>query len=286
MKSAAAGQDVDPSDSLSEPLPHVMEIAAAGDVVLDVTFEYSKQTLRSAKKAASLPRPEPMTAGTSLKPRARVAYRVSSSILKKQSNYFSNLLGDTRFEEARAVHEALAKLSLRNLKPAQADVKDLPWITILDGDEATRSAGRESGFGDLLRILHGQETITKPPTLLYVTILAVLADRFGCVTAVSRYVSTGLKFKWPRTKIRDSVDDPAPLNLAAEEVLRQKILVSWLLDDPLKLRLSSRELILRGSRRWSAYADEHETTSAMWWDLPDDLESEQAVRSGAAFCDC
>jgi hypothetical protein len=70
-------------------------------------------------------------------------------------------------------------------------------------------------------------------------------------------------------------DGPA-LTKAVEETLRQKILVSWLLDQPLKMQVTTRELIMYGSRRWSALFHEEDEASiaATWWDLPDDLESE------------
>ena len=107
----------------------------------------------------------------------------------------------------------------------------------------------------MLRVLHGKETTAKPPTMLHVTTLAVLADRFDCTKPVSRALSTDLKFKWPAAQVRSPREDGSRLSLAAEEVLRQKILVSWLLDQPLKLHAASRELIVRGSSRWSVYEE-------------------------------
>src|ERR1700753_1311801 len=108
------------------PLSPVTDIASDGDVILEVTFEHSKETLKAARKRNSVLNRHPPSSVPSLKRSVKVAYRVSSNILKKQSSYFARLLGDSRFEEARAVQQGLNSLSLRNLKPAQADAQDLP----------------------------------------------------------------------------------------------------------------------------------------------------------------
>ncbi|KAJ4367249.1 hypothetical protein N0V85_009147 [Neurospora sp. IMI 360204] len=103
--------------------------------------------------------------------------------------------------------------------------------------------------------------------------------------------------KWPPTPTRITKDqDGHALTLAGEEVLRQKILVSWLLDFPLKFQAATRELVLYGSRQWALSAaaeggaeeDEDEVSGsgsgdnnrfkARWWDLPDSLEEELSYR--------
>jgi len=79
------------------------------------------------------------------------------------------------------------------------------------------------------------------------------------------------------------------LTKPAEETLRQKILVSWLLNQPLKFHASTRELILYGSCNWTtaiasddppadATGPNTATSAAAWWDLPDGLEAELAHR--------
>ncbi len=78
-----------------------------------------------------------------------------------------------------------------NKKASDLAAKDLPWIRIHDDDEATKAAGREAVFAELLRILHGKETTKTaktPPTLRELAILAVFADRFACARPVSAYV--------------------------------------------------------------------------------------------------
>ncbi|KAJ9133542.1 Hydroxyproline-rich glycoprotein [Pleurostoma richardsiae] len=278
MEEAAGAQDGDPADSSRDTLPRVVDIAPKGDAVLDVTFETSKETLISTRRSTQIRRGQTLRPSRPLlRATIRLAYRVDVGVLKKQSSYFANLLGDTRFEEARSVAKAFKELSLRNLKPADLEPKDLPWVSIIDDDEATRAANREVVFADLLRILHGRDVVTKPPSMLYVTTLAVLADRFICTAPVSRYLTTGLKFKWPVTP-KTLREDSASLTVAAEEVLRQKILVAWLLDQPPRLHTATRELILYGSHQWTAYPEDDASSKATWWDLQDDLERELQYR--------
>lgn len=273
-------------------LPQVITIAPKGDILLDVTFETSKSTLKAARAALPKHRPaqrDPPAPQPLLKPRIHLAYRVDLSTLKKHSRYFTNLLTDTRFQEARAIESRFRDLSLRNEKPADVDSDQLPRVVIVDDDEATRSAGREDVFRDLLRILHGGGITTRPVTMLYVATMAVMADRFACAPTVSRYLATGLKFKWPATpqpKPSAEVEGMTSLSIAGEEVLRQKALVSWLLDHPLKFQAATRELVLYGSHAWAAVCDEedegagHEPLKqpessrrdALWWYLPSELE--------------
>jgi hypothetical protein len=275
MGDTAEGQDGDMADSAPKPGFDMVEIVPDGDILLDVTFETSKETLRAAKKATK-PRPGQQTAPPPvLKPRTRVRYRVQLAVLKENSKYFDNLLGDTRFAEARSIEESFQRLSLKGVKPSEAGVADLPVVKIHEDDEATQSAGQDAVFEDLMRILHRKQSTTKAVTMQSLAVLAVLADRFDCIAIVSRYLNA-LKYKWPATQTRLSKDDGPALSRGAEETLRQKILVSWLLDQPLKMHTATRELIMYGSRRWSASFDDEDESSytAAWWDLPDDLESE------------
>ncbi|KAI0393543.1 hypothetical protein F5Y17DRAFT_304234 [Xylariaceae sp. FL0594] len=281
-------------DSSSEPnhhgsSPEVIVISPQGDVVLDATFQNSKETIRSANKAArakhtSLRNPQPQQPAP--KPRARLAFRVDLAVLKTQSKYFEKLLGDSHFKETKDIADAFSALSLKNLKPKDAGVEDLPWVKIHDDDEAASYAYRENVFADLLRILHGQDVQTSQPpiTMSFVTTLAVFADRFDCTASVSRYVSTKLKFKWPVTNLRKPRDDGSSsfstMSRANENVLRQKILVSWLLNQPGKFQAATRELIMNGSCRWSSFGEEDDETStgATWWFLQDGLEQELQYR--------
>lgn len=280
-----------------DPSIEVVTIAAKGDILLDVTFETSRSTLKTARKfnAASKPRPSQTSALASTPPivqpksNVRLAFRVDLATLQKHSRYFTNLLGDTRFREARAVTSALDDLIRQGVQPGEAPPDRLPRVPITDDDEATRSSSREGVFADMLRIVHGQrDAAPKPVSLLYVVTLAVLADRFACTAPVARYLTTGLKFKWPATPpSRLEPGGLSGLSLAAEEVVRQKVLVSWLLDQPVRFAAATREMVVYGSHRWEAeyLAEENgdrgadagddaafARQEAIWWYLPDDLE--------------
>ncbi|KAK4101886.1 hypothetical protein N658DRAFT_506628 [Parathielavia hyrcaniae] len=277
MGDSAEAQDGLTTDAAANLGFPVVDIETGGDLLLDVTFDTSRETLKAARKAATLrptQKPEPAV----LKSRTRVGYRVQLAVLKQNSRYFDNLLSDTRFAEARSIEDAFQKLSLRGLKPSEASASDLPVVKIHEDDEATQSAVQDAAFEDLLRILHRKQSTAKPATTHSLAVLAVLADRFACTATVSKYLAA-LKYKWPATQtlLRD---DGRALSRAAEETLRQKILVFWLLDQPLKMQAATRELIMYGSRRWSASLNEEDesnnttTTTAAWWDLPDGLETE------------
>lgn len=300
-ESPEPSQNDDPSTiSTSEPLPELVTVAPKGDLVLDVTFETSPATLKAARKTASN-----ASASATLKPRVRLAYRVDRAALAKHSRYFANLLGDTRFAEARAVAARLAELSLRRDDDDgggehEHDPADLPRVRIVDDDEATRAAGRERALADMLRLLHGQPATMTKTSMLYVATLAVLADRFACAAAVARALATGLlRVRWPATppaRLRD--DGLGGLSLAAEEVVRQKLLVAWLLDQPPRFAAATRELVVYGSHRWADVQDDDDESEgdegdqgggggaldpgrdaaaasrqeALWWYLPDGLE--------------
>jgi hypothetical protein len=258
----------------------VIQVAPKGDIVLEVTFKTSLETIRKSRKTAlaasrraggsSLP------AGVSpfdYKPTNKLAYRVSLEALKNHSKYFANLLSNTQFGEARLVANGHAELKERGVSPSDAKPEELPCVAITDDDEATKAAGREHIFEDMLRIVHQLAPKVTRVTMAYVTTLAVTADRFDTVTAISRCLNTELKFKWPITSNRPLQDDSGrPTDV--EQTLRQKVLVSWLLNLPLRLQTSSKELIMKGSSLWSASHDSDAGNTAAWWSLPNGLECE------------
>ena len=276
-ESAATTADAEPSEGPKADLPPIIDIATRGDIILDVTFETSSDTLRQSRKAllaasrkAGTKPPPPST----YKAKVRVAYRVSLEALKKHSKYFSNLLTNPRFREAKIIGDAHERLATRKIKSGEASVMDLPWITITDDDTASKAAGRETVLEDMLNILHQKPLTTTRVTMSYVTTLTIIADRFDCTSAVSRTLSSDLKFKWPLTSTRPlRAEDGTPTD--TEQALRQKILVAWLLGQSIKLHQSARELIIRGSSMWSDFIDPEADMTAVWWNLPDGLEGKQ-----------
>ncbi|TDZ28332.1 hypothetical protein CTRI78_v012037 [Colletotrichum trifolii] len=141
--------------SSSGNLLPVVLVADDGDVILNITFETSRETIAVARKTqhpadkktaeSGKPQPDPS-------PRMNVAYRVKLYDLKKHSKYFANLLGNRQFSEAAHVEAALARLRAAEFRMDKVDVSDLPWVNIVDDDESTRSVGREKVFEDLMRI--------------------------------------------------------------------------------------------------------------------------------------
>ncbi|PHH79357.1 hypothetical protein CDD80_5025 [Ophiocordyceps camponoti-rufipedis] len=244
----------------------LFNIVDDGDIILDVTFESSTPSLRRSRNDA---------ADSQAKPIAKAAYRVSSNALKASSQYFTNLLSNQQFREAGVVGDAHRRLAAEGIDPSQADASRLPSVAIVDDDAATQTDGHEPIFRDMLLVLHRKPIQTEKVLLSYAVTLAVIADRFDCVAAVSRSVSSSLKFRWPVTISRPLVDERGRMT-DVEQVLRQKVLVSWLLSQPLRLQQASRELIIRGSSLWGSFAeaDGRGKRTAAWWNLPDGLERE------------
>ncbi|KAK1251137.1 hypothetical protein MKX07_005692 [Trichoderma sp. CBMAI-0711] len=276
---APAEAEADASSAKLERLglgPEVVAVADAGDIILDVTFETSKETLRKSSKASAYAAKKPAGAPQpTLKTKVRVAYRVSQAALKKHSKYFNNLLSNSSFREAGLIAEAHKKLAEKKIKPAEADAADLPWITITDDDEATKAAGREHAFEDMLRIMHQKPPKTARVALQDAATIAILADRFDCITLVARSILNGVR--WPATTTKPYTDESGRIT-DAEEILRQKVLVSLLLGSGMRLHQAARELITRGSRLWSEFQDRDETLTAAWWHLPDGIEEELQYR--------
>ncbi|OTB03451.1 hypothetical protein M426DRAFT_74030 [Hypoxylon sp. CI-4A] len=269
--------DGDPADpNLAGKLPEVVNIVENGDLVLDVIFENSKDTLRSARVAQSKLRNRETQPAP--KKRTRVGFRVSLNTLKGQSKYFERLLTDSRFKEAKDISGAFAALSLKNVKPDAAEAKDLPWIEIRDDDQATHYAHREGALSDLLRILHGKDVVTNQVTMTFVTTLAVLADRFDCTAPVAKSLAGSLKFKWPLTSRKPVRDETSVMSRSNEDILRQKILVAWLLNQPTRLQAATKEIIMNGSCKWGTFAEDDEASDTTWWYLQDGLEEELQFR--------
>lgn len=252
----SASTEAVPTISIDDVLHNIIEIRATGDVLLDVTFENSNACTKSIPmdvigklRISKTPFPSP-----------RILYRVRLETLKKYSKYFTHLLGDV-FGEGRAIQTTFSELADLNLQPSECEAGRLPRIKIVDEDDATLTLGRELVFRDMMRIIHGSEYMTKPINMNYLSVLAVMADRFDCLGPVTRYITSSFaNFKYPQT-----------VDTNAEEVLRQKILIFYRTNQAPRLATATKELILRGSSKWSTYGDESGTTAA-WWDLPDDLD--------------
>jgi hypothetical protein len=235
----------------------VTEIKVNGDVILDVTFENTTLCDKSIPSDAL----QKLRISKSSIPSPRMFYRVQLETLKKHSKYFAHLLGSDVFGEGRTTKDAFSRLAELNLNPSEVDADKLPVIKLVDEDFATRTMGREYVFRDMLRLIHGSGHLTKPISMIYLSVLVVEADRFDCLSTVARYFTTTfINFKYPLT-----------LDRSTEEILRQKILIFYRTGQAMRLASATKELILLGSLRWVGLDDPQGYTTA-WWDLPDGLE--------------
>ncbi|KAF7957785.1 hypothetical protein EAE96_003355 [Botrytis aclada] len=242
----------------------IVNIGTGGDVILEVLFENTKACTKSIPNETI----QKLRISKSAFPSARVFYRVHLDTLKKHSKYFEHLLGSDTFGEGRAISARFAELSLSSKDPSELPAGELPRIQILDEDDATRTIGRETVFKDMLNIIHGTAHSSKSITLLYISILVVMADRYDCMTVIARYITGKFSnFRYPPTHDK-----------TAEEVVRQKVLIFYHTNQALRLSAATKELILRGSSRWSIYEETDSDFLAAWWDLPEDLEAELSYR--------
>lgn len=128
----------------------VIEVRATGDILLDVRFENTN----SCNKSIPADVLRLLRASKSPIPSARIFYRVRLETLKKQSRYFEHLLGP-KFAEGAAITQTFGRLAKLGQNPTEVAADELPRITIVDEDVATKTLGRESMFRDMLRIIHG-----------------------------------------------------------------------------------------------------------------------------------
>ncbi|KAH7321208.1 hypothetical protein B0I35DRAFT_477715 [Stachybotrys elegans] len=271
-----------PSDDDSSSAA-IVAVAKDGDVVLDVTFQTSRETLRLTRKTTAAPggaRQLPSNAPPTLRPSLTVAFRVRLATLQRESKYFANLLGNEQFAEAGRIAAAHAELAESGVDPGAAHAGQLPRVAITDDDEATQSAGREHAFEDMLRLVHGKPPRAAQVAMPHVVTLAIMADRFDCLGAVARAALREFKYKWPMPAARPlPAKSPGTGAVDVEQIQRQKVLVAWLLGMPNRLQQACRELIMQGSRLWSPYADvDMADKTQYWWALPDGLEQELQYR--------
>lgn len=281
-EAAGVAADKDADKSAPAASQSVIAVDETGDIILDVVFETSKDTLKKARSqvtaAPRIAKPAlPPTVGAPLSPRTTLSYRVSVEALKNRSKYFTNLFSNPQFSESRRIAYAHAALTAKGTQPSNADAADLPRIEIIDDDEATQASSRDVAFEDMLRLIHRKPVKATKITMAYATTLAIIADRFDCADAVARSANMGAKFKGPITSTRayfDSYGKPTE----TEKIVRQKILIALLLRQPTQLAAASRELVLRGSTIWGPYHDPDDLNPAAWWNLPEGVEGTNTFR--------
>jgi len=251
------------SINIGEDEYQLVDIRSTGDILLEVTFKNGSDITKSIPKdalrnlrARGLPIPSPT-----------IFYRARLDTLTKNSEYF-RLLVKPQFAEGLSVAEAFASLAASGQDPTKIEANRLPRVKIVDEDIATKTFGREIIFADLLRILHGSPPLTTHFTTHSLTVLVLMADRYGATSFTTKHMQkTLLNHKFPITVDKNG-----------EESLRQKIIIRYHTDPGLRFALATKELILRGSQRWSGFEDFTNEYQTAWWDLPYGLEAELAYR--------
>lgn len=98
-----------------------------------------------------------------------------------------------------------------------------------------------------------------------------MADRYNFIPYIAKHFQkTLLAHKYPI---------PAVIDKNSEELLRQKILIQYYTDQGARFMSATKELVSRGSFRWSGYEDTSSELQTPWWDLPHGLEGRQINRS-------
>lgn len=264
-------------DGVELPL---VEIRSTGDVILDVLFKNTPGCTKSIPRGA--------LGGLRTKkisiPSPRVLYRVRLETLKKQSAYFQ-IMCKPQFSEGMKLEEDLARLAELKIDPTEAEAEKLPRIKIVDEDVETKTFGREQVFRDMLRTVHGiavsevrpccfglqlannvwKDPLAAPITTQCLTVLVLMADKYNFMPTIAKTLA----------KIFANHKYPTPTLMSkngAEEVLRQKVLVQHYTDQGIRFTDSTRELIVKGSVRWSGYEEDSSEFQTPWWDLPQGLE--------------
>jgi hypothetical protein len=96
-----------------------------------------------------------------------------------------------------------------------------------------------------------------------------MADRFGLLPFLTRHFQKNLLSH----KYQISQDKNG------EEILRQKVLILFHTDqiNGVRFAAATKELILRGSFRWSGNYDISAEYQTPWWDLPHNLEGKNEL---------
>ncbi len=193
-------------------------------------------------------------------------YRVSTAALRKASHYFHVLLDPSKFSEGIAVGRKLKEIRGLHEGTETIPLLELPMISIPDIGQIPQGTSTKSAVELLLHILHNEDTPRPSPRPLFVTLLAIVADRFAAKTPVANYV---IQQKW-KNKLATQKSSSSPPELR----VRQLLLVGLILRFPDWVRQYSATLIVQGSEKWRAQCEEVQEDEPLWCNLPNGLEGE------------
>ena len=123
-----------------------------------------------------------------------------------------------------------------------------------------------------LSILHRTDRFCSNPSLHPLAVMAIIADRFDTVAAIASYVNN-------RIVGRENVLNSRVFNdwgMDQEVATRQILLIAMLLKvEPKKFKGHTANLIVKGSENWKAETEINGDRSALWWNLPGNLEGRE-----------
>jgi hypothetical protein len=219
----------------------IADIDPLGDVVLSISHE------SSASKTA-------------------YSFRVSSSQLQYKSKYFAGLL-QGRFGESERIAQAHISLREEYGSIEKVPAGELPVINIEDVGRISAVKSIQPLCTDFLCMLHDRDMESAPPVSNLAN-LAIVSDRFDALSAVQAYVR-----RKRLIRLIDGKTTPKADSGLSEERVRQRLLVSVLLDYPTWTEKYSARLIMKG---W--VEREVVESQPLWWDLPARIEEELAYR--------
>lgn len=209
---------------------NIVRIGKPGDLILEVSHEATKEN---------------------------ILFSVNSEQLIVTSPYFGILLDSHKFQEGIAF--ARRHDELRKIYQNQADIPftELPRVQITDIGRISHVKSIQPLMTDFFRALHKQDVSTRREPSGNMANLAVVADCFDAVPAVSLWVGNNMIMVRPKT------------GSSEETYLRHRVFLGMLFGHEPWLLASSMQLVMQGSTRWIKPGD---LPKGLWWDLPRGVE--------------
>ena len=204
------------------------------------------------------------------KPGANVPhyYLVSSGVLRTASSYFRVLLDPNKFNEGASFDTAMRALLEKHSSLQSIPPEDLPRIKLTDFGLLPKKPKLEEAMTLYLSILHKTDRFCNIPNLHPLAVMAIMADRFDTVAAIASYV---ISIPWRENLLNSSVF--GDWGIGQEVATRQILLIAMLLKvEPKKFKGHTANLIIKGSDNWKAETEINGDRSALWWNLPGNLE--------------
>lgn len=206
-------------------------------------------------------------------------YRVSVAFLRKISLYFAVLLDPVKFSEGVAVQTRLIELERSHADTALVPAVDLPRVSVVISDVGEASQTNISPTAAFrttfvfLGILHNPDTFIQCPSIHFVSILALIADRFDAVAPISLYLKkSGRKQKLSKPTFSHKSKSQLELNR------RKKLYTGIIFGFKDWVHQYSAELIYEGSEKWLSDSTEIEEEPP-WLHLPYGIEGMSLLRT-------